>query len=527
MGRARRFVGNVLLLTGTSLLMRLIGLGFQIYLTRQIGAEGVGLYQLIMSVELFASTLAVCGMRLASMRLVTLEIAAGGPSRGKRAVRYCLCYSLSFGSMAGALLFTTAPFIAGKLLQSPDASLSLRILALSLPALGVSATLGGYFTAIHKIDRSVVAQFAEQFCRIGCTVGLLSLLLPKTPRMACAAVASGAVISEIFSCLIQLCFCRRIVRSIPLPHSGPRLHGQLLGLALPIAASALLRSGLSSVESILTPIGLGQSGMSYPDALSVYGMVRGMAMPVLFFPVALLTSLGELLVPEITECQAGRRIKQLHYILSRAFQLTVPFSIGVAGILYVYAEPLGLLLYQNPQAADFIRLLAPLVPVMYVDTVGDGMLKGLGAQVASMNYNILDAFIGICFVLIFLPRYGVAAYIASIYVTETINFLLTMNKVIAMTDFHFRWGAWVFKPAFSILGALSAAALLGRRIFPGGVVSSVQLFILICAVLFVYLLALVLFACVTREDLRWMAGLARSDRAKKQKGGYQRRLSAY
>ena len=517
MGRARRFVGNVLLLTGTSLLMRLIGLGFQIYLTRQIGAEGVGLYQLIMSVELFASTLAVCGMRLAAMRLVTLEIAAGGPGRGKRALRYCLTYSLFFGSMAAIILFSTASWIAEKLLKSPDAGLSLRILALSLPALGVSASLGGYFTAIHKIDRSVAAQFAEQFCRIGCTVGLLTLLLPQTPRMACAAVASGAVVSEIFSCLLQLILCRRIARKIPLSSSGPRLHGQLLGLALPIAASALLRSGLSSIESILTPIGLGQSGMSYSSALSIYGMVRGMAMPVLFFPVALLTSLGELLVPEITECQAARRHRQLHYILARSFQLTVPFSIGITGLLYAYAEPLGMILYGNSQAADFIRLLAPLVPVMYVDTVGDGMLKGLGAQVASMNYNILDAFIGICFVLIFLPRYGVAAYIASIYVTETINFLLTMNKVIAMTEFHFQWGPWVLKPAFSILGALSAAALVQRQ-FSLDLFRCGQLFLILAVALTVYLVALILFASITREDLHWLLGLTKRDGSRRRRG---------
>ena len=101
--------------------------------------------------------------------------------------------------------------------------------------------------------------------------------------------------------------------------------------------------------------------------------------------------------------------------------------------MFFFADHLGLAVYKSTEAGHYIRILAPLVPIMYTDMTVDGCLKGLGQQVWSMGINIADALIGLAMVWWLLPRYALAAYIAVIYLTELFNFVLSMLRLRKIT----------------------------------------------------------------------------------------------
>ena len=175
----------------------------------------------------------------------------------------------------------------------------------------------------------------------------------------------------------------------------PQLTKKMLGICLPIAFSSYVRSALVTIKQVMIPNGLEKSGISCDEAMSQYGLIGGMVMPVIMFPSVLLSSVSTLLIPEISEKNVQHKNGQILHVLSRIFKITLLFSICISGILFAFADQLSLALYHSLQAAPYIRILAPLVTLMYFDEIVDAILKGLNQQVRVVGINILDTIVGI------------------------------------------------------------------------------------------------------------------------------------
>ena len=203
----------------------------------------------------------------------------------------------------------------------------------------------------------------------------------------------------------------------------------MLRIALPLASSAYARSALNTFRQLLVPRGLRLSGLSAESALAGYGVINGMAMPVLLLPTCLPLSVAELLVPALTEMQVagehGRVRRSVREMLGKTFLL----SLGAAAAFFVFARPLGMLLYGSAEAARFLRLLAPMVPFLYTDIVTDGCLKGLGQMMASMAFNIAEAALGLVLVWALLPRWALTGYLVTLYICEVFNFTLSLLRL--------------------------------------------------------------------------------------------------
>lgn len=430
----KTFVVNTALLTGASLLMSLIGMSFQVWLAGRIGAAGIGLYQLVMSVELLCVTFAVSGIRFAVTRLVAEELGLGRSGGVGGAMLRSAAYSLFFGLAACCVLRLCAEPIGFLWVGDARTVRSLRILSLGLPFISLSSVLSGYFTACGRVWKPSLVHLVEQ---IVC-VGLVALFLARAPKgdieQSCAAVVKGVTCSDVFSFFLMLGFYltdrRRHGES---PQPSPRLTGRMLGVALPLALSAYARSALSTLEHLLVPRGLKKAGFSADRALSGYGVIQGMVMPVISFPSCLLLALAELIVPELTEMQMRGDRGGIERAVSSLIRKTLLFSCAVALFLFISADWLGMAVYKSGDAGHYIRLLAPLIPVFYTDMVTDGCLKGLGQQLWSMAINILDAAAGVLLVWTLLPKYALTAYIAIIYFNECLNFALSMSRLRKVT----------------------------------------------------------------------------------------------
>ena len=270
------------------------------------------------------------------------------------------------------------------------------------------------------------------------SVGLVALFLMRAPagdiEKSCAAVTRGVTTADILSFLMMLAAYVDDRRR----HGGerehaPRLTGRMLTVALPLAASAYARSALSTLEQLLVPRGLKRSGLSADRALAGYGVIQGMVMPIIGFPSCLLLALAELVVPELTEAQMREDDAAIGRIVSSLLRKTLLFSLVCAAGLFAFAMPLGQAVYHSDEAGRYIRLLAPLLPIMYTDMVTDGCLKGLGEQMWSMGVNILDSALGVLLVWTLLPRGALGAYIAIIYLDECLNFALSILRLRRVT----------------------------------------------------------------------------------------------
>ncbi len=454
--RRSAFLQNAALLTVTSLLLRTVGIFFRIYLSNRIGAEGMGLYQLIVSVYVLASAFAAAGICTAVTRMVTDALCHGDRRTALAALRAAVLVSIGVGVMSALLVSLAAHPISRFGIGDMRAVAALRILTVSLPFMGASSCLKGYFMARRRVNITAHAQLLEQAVRIAVIALLLERGYAVSVASACAVVMVGDVVAESVSCLHLALSFRRDRRDLPAGDAvgTNAVMTTLMGIALPITATRYLNTALHTVENLLVPSRLAQYTGSRAVALAQFGCLKGMAMPLLFFPSSFLSSLATLLIPEISEAVSLDHQEKVRRAVSRTLHLTLTGAILTGGVFYLYAMPLGRLFYHNDEVGYILRALAPLVPAMYVESMVDGILKGLNQQVSTLKYSLLDSALRLVLVVTVVPRTGMAGFLFVMTVSNVLVAVLNVNRLMTVTGMSFRWRQWVVAPTLAVVIAM-------------------------------------------------------------------------
>ena len=513
MQNKRRFLWQALLLTGVSMLLRSVGVSAQVIIASRVGAEAVGISSLIGGAYGFAVTLALSGIQLGTTRLISEGSGKQDLPLIHRTLRCAIAHALLFGVLAGLLLLCGAPLIGRYWLRDLRTLPSLRIMALTLPFISLASCLSGYFVAVRRVYKSACIQVAEEVLRISLTLILLTHMAKKGVEAALMALAISGAVADVFSGIALYLLYRhdrhKHFPTLPQPVTAPAYHTvarKLLSVTMPVAVAAYARSGLITLEHMLIPIGLQAFGKSHSASLATYGTVHSMALPVVLFPCALLGSFAGLLIPELTEAHVRGENTRIRNMMQRVFSLSLLYAIGAAGMMVAFSHELGMALYDSRTAGWYIRLLAPLIPIMYMDSATDAMLKGLGEQVYSMKVNIIDASISVLLVWLLVPRLGVMGYIVTIYITELLNAALSIVHLLNISQLHPRVVSWVFKPLLCVVGATSLTrlvyAILPIALTPTS--KAISTIFLLCLALLFYAAFLFIIGAIKKQDIRWI-----------------------
>lgn len=461
MSTKKKFFYNGLLLTVVGLAVRSVSMAFNSYVSRTVGAEGIGLFTLIMTVYSFAVTFASSGISLTVTRLVAAAIGDGQEGNVRRIMRFAVIYSLIFSSFASVVLFFGAEYFGGTVLGDGRAVLPLRILALSLIPLSLSSAFGGYFVGVKRVARNAVVQVLGQACRIFLTVFLVLGLMDGDVERTTAALCLSITLTELAAFLVSLLQFVFDKRRIGAGVNRPAAFCDVTSMAIPLALSAYIRSALLTVEHVLIPARLRHSGSTAAEALASYGVLHGMTLPLLLYPMSPLSSFSGLLVPEFAESLAKGEHSRMSRIASDALNATLTYAVGAAAILHVFAEELGYVIYNSYYAGHYISLMAVVVPIMYLDHVTDAVLKGIGEQVYSMWVNISDSLLSVILIWFLIPGMGIGGYAVVIVIMEGYNFLLSMLRLRKRVTFKINLTGSVIIP----LLAAGAAAHICRALF--------------------------------------------------------------
>ncbi|MDR0531183.1 MAG: oligosaccharide flippase family protein [Oscillospiraceae bacterium] len=504
MKNTRKLILNTALLTAASFIMQTVTVSYNVYLTNKIGTIGIGLFQLTLTVYAMAVTFGCAGVKLASTRL-NIDLLAKDPGISLRhSMRLCLSYSLFTSLIVGAALFAAASPIAEYWLRDPRSCRLLQWLAIGLPFVAVTTAMQGYFTAVRRVYLCAISQALEQAVRIACVVVFLGAMLPRGVEYACLGIVYGMVAGQAAVAVFSFLLLRQSkdMRRRPRPQDAVSLRA-LLHIAAPEAAGACARSVLLTTEHLLIPRGFQASGRSSEEAMRIYGVVHGMALPVLLYPSAVLSSLASLLVPEISELRVRGQSERIDSAAALILKLSLLYGVFVGGMFYAFAEPLSLQIYGNTDAARYLQILAPLVPIMYIDMSVDGMLKGLDEQKASMMYNILDS--GICCILVWLllPKLAVKGYIIVLYVSEIYNFFFSLRRLLKVTETPRPNVRGVMQPLLCVACAALIPLGLVKLMRPGALSTSLPWLAgaLLGAALF-YFISLYLIGSIQAKDIR-------------------------
>ena len=236
------------------------------------------------------------------------------------------------------------------------------------------------------------------------------------------------------------------------------------------------------------------------NALSQFGMIKGMALPILFFPSTLLNAVSTLLIPEISEAEARNHHGLVRSATRNILKLTSVIAFIFGAIFFVGGRKIGLLIYKSPEVGELLRALSPIVPLMYLDSISDGILKGLDQQAFTFRTAVSDSVIRIILILILLPIFGLRGFIWIMYFSNVLTCFLNVGRLLHVTRVKIRFINEILLPLTSaVVIAIACDRLLGLW----GSMGNLVYIILLCIIsLPLYFGAMLMFKVVSPDDLR-------------------------
>jgi stage V sporulation protein B len=486
---------NALLLTGVNLLLRLVGTGFQVYLSGKIGAAGIGLLQLVLSVGGMALTAGMAGVRTATMYITAEELGKRRPENVRWALSGCIKYSLFCSVAVATILYIIAPVVAKQWIGNPNVVGVVRLFSFFLPVNCLTGVMVGYFTAANRISTLSAVEVAEQACSIGIIISLLHFWAGNNLVRACAGVVLGSGLSACFT-LVCLLYLRK--KENALAGTPISVRRRLYETAVPLALADDLKAGISTTENLMVPKRLALC-QKIGNPLAAFGVVCGMVFPILMFPMAILFGLAELLIPEFARCAAAGSEQRIRYLAKRSLRLAMLYGCIFCGILYLLGDELCIWLYNNRDAGMYLKRFAILAPMLYCDAITDAMIKGLGQQTACVRYNILTSGLDVLFLFLLLPKYGMEGYFFSFLITHLLNFALSVRRLKKLIGKIIPLSI-VILTLLATAGAIIISSFVNTPFLRAGS----YILLLICI--------LYLFRVIGREDVFWIKGLVRRNK---------------
>ncbi|MCI8453219.1 MAG: oligosaccharide flippase family protein [Lachnospiraceae bacterium] len=458
--RKHTLIAGTLLLTAAGFASRFLGFFYRIFLSRVIGAEGLGLYQMIFPIFGICFSLCAGSIQTAISRFVAAETdRAAKILRTGFFVSFTLAFTLAFAIWRGA------DFLAVHILLEPRCAPLLPALALALPCTSIHACICGYYYGMQKVHVPALAQLVEQCTRI---LGVFLIAgicqeqrIPLTVTLAVAGLAIGEAGSALFTLLAYLLFSQKK----PAAHwDNAAIARPLLLLAAPLMANRLVMNLLQSAEAILIPSRLQLFGLTQSAAVSVYGVLTGMAMSFIMFPSAIVNSLAVVLLPSVARAQSDGNDTRIEKSISMSFRYSLYMGILCIGIFTVFGERLGVQVFKNEDAGIFITILAWLCPFLYLATTMGSILNGLGKTHSTFFHNLAALLLRLAFVIFAIPRFGILAYLWGMLASELLLSLLHIFSLLRAVSFSPNVWEMLVKPIFCLCVALGIFSLFPENL---------------------------------------------------------------
>ena len=348
------------------------------------------------------------------------------PSGNLKPLLAGISITLPLSLVTNAILFFSADPIGIFLLKDHRTVPMLRILSFSVPFAALHACINGYFYGKKKASVPALTQLLEQLARVSCVFLVTGADLAEGRTPSINAAVLGLTVGEIFSMLIALvCLyihlypdssilsLQNICPSVP-------VYRDLLGMALPLTANRIVLNILQSIEAVSIPRKLLLYGYDTTTALSVYGVLTGMAMPMIFFPNALTSSVAVLLLPTISENHAkGDRGAVINATLRTVKYCSLMGACCLCGFLFL-GDWMGTELFHSELAGHFIVTLGFICPFLYLDTTLSSILQGLGMAGRIFFSNVVCLLIRLLFVFFVIPVIGMQGYLWGILVSQLV-----------------------------------------------------------------------------------------------------------
>ncbi len=417
-------IKGTLILTLAGTLSRFIGFFYKIFLSRTIGAEALGIYQLIFPLFAFCLALSCGGLQTAISRY-TASSKTDRIARSYLTIGTTLSLVLSF--CCAIFLFRYADFLSLHLLGEARCEPLLRIMAVAIPFACIHACISGYYYGRKKAGIPSASQLVEQLIRVLGVWLVCSILTEQQQEFTAAIAVWGLVFGEVASALFSLtalsakkntvfqksAFQKSAFQKITTKafYDLKARTSNLCSMAIPLTINRVSLSLAQSLENILIPLSLRSFGYSSEDALSVYGILTGMVFSTIMFPAVLSNSLSAMLLPEIAKAQAEKKEQQIAHLIRKTIESSLVFGFLCTLLFLLGGSYIGVFLFGNHLAGVYIRTLSWISPFLFLSGTLCSILHGFGKPKTVLALNIIGSCIRIFCIFYFVPMIGIRGYL--------------------------------------------------------------------------------------------------------------------
>lgn len=461
------FVVGTLILTISNFFIKTIEFLFKTVLFKRLGPEGTGFYRLSFSLYAVLVVLSNIGISTTVSKLISEKIGKGKPKEIRKISKIAIFLSFVLSLILISLTILKIDYVSLFFIKNEKIVPALVFLIPSVYLASVSSTIKGYFFGTQKTKYPAISEVLEQIAKILFTfcfiAGRNSTL--ELCKAAFLAYSVGELISHVYLFVNYFLEAKKFepfernTKSIPIAIN-------ILKNSLPLGIISILESIFLFSEDMIIIQSLKKFGLSSSRSLAEYGIVNGMAMPLIYFPLTILFPFVKTLTPEISRYNSPKGTKRKNYIISKSYNLIIKFSFFFAAFLFVFSNEISEMVYANLQVSSVIREFCVICPLASINLILTAILDGLNRQVDILKYSITTSFMRIVLLWYMVPKFGIKGLVFTVLADELLNCFLNINKVNKICEFSIEIYNNLLKPVFISLICILLALKLENIIEP-------------------------------------------------------------
>ncbi|SFA92557.1 stage V sporulation protein B [Clostridium frigidicarnis] len=439
----KSFYKNSFMLILSNLTTGVLGFLFSIILSRSLGAEGMGLYGLVMPIYNLFICLICGGIVTAISKISAIYIDNKDFGNVKKTIKTIFTFNIMWGIIIAFIVFLLAPNISSVIIKDSRTALALRITCPAMVFIAASNILKGYFYGTAEIMVPAIIDIFEKSVRITVILILSNMLKSKSVTSLVTVAYVALCIGEFISLILLYIYYKKSTKKFPVTpktlDSKIQLLFNVLVISIPLCLNGFLTTALDSVCTLMLPRRLVKAGIEYTSGLSVIGKFTGMSMTIVFFPMIIIGSISTLLIPDLSQtinkknyCAACIRIKEV-------LKIAILLGLCTTAICNTIPTELGYMFYNRYDLGSFIRFASICAPFVYCLGSTYGILNGISKQSIILRNSLIGAVIetSCLYVLTGIPSINIFGYSISVVLSSIIVLFLNIKEIKRHINFRF------------------------------------------------------------------------------------------
>lgn len=451
------FYKDTFTLTVSNLTTGVFGFIFSIVLSRSLGAEGMGLYGLIMPIYDLFLCLISAGMVTAVSKVTAVYYSKNDYINLNRTADVVLSMESIWALVVATLVFINAEFICTTLIKDPRAVHAVRAMCPALVFIALSSTLKGYFYGISSIRTPAFIDICEKASRIIIMLSLIKVLslktLGETVTGAYLTLTTGEFISLVLLYALFVVKKKRLRSYSFKKEDKIQLLFDILVISFPLCINGFLSTGLNTISTLIIPRRLMAAGFDYASALSLIGKFRGMAFTIIFFPIIVVNSVSTILVPDLSKSSSSGDYWAMESRVNEVVRFAFLLGLGALAICQLIPDSLGMLLYKRNDLGNFIKFISWCAPITYMVVVSYGILNGLGKQKTLLMNSVIASLLEIVLLYVFtgMPQVNIYGVGISSIITAATGLVLNLRAINNVIPLNFSFARITIMLLYALL----------------------------------------------------------------------------